>query len=116
MTRVNTSMSLSICAAIMSGVPLPGLNPMALKARTEAAELSELVTNSLQEYEDLALRLTRDPMLLARMKAKLAENKSSCAAFDTPRYTRHLESAYAVMHERSRLGLAPESFAIPEGA
>jgi protein O-GlcNAc transferase len=79
-----------------------------------AAGLEELVTQSLRGYEDMALRLACDGAFLARVKSKLAANKVSCAAFDTLRYTRHLEAAYAVMHERSGRALPPESFSVTE--
>lgn len=80
-----------------------------------AVGLPELVTASLQEYEDLALRIARDAALAQRLKSKLAAGRSSCAAFDTLRHTRHLESAYAFMRERSRRGLPPEGFSLEEG-
>ncbi|HXJ01958.1 MAG TPA: hypothetical protein VNH44_12105, partial [Micropepsaceae bacterium] len=80
-----------------------------------AAGLSELVMQSPAEYEQLALRLARDRSALAQIKAKLAANRSTCALFDTARFTRNLERAFTRMVERRRQGLAPQSFAV-EGA
>jgi predicted O-linked N-acetylglucosamine transferase (SPINDLY family) len=77
-----------------------------------AVGLPELVTASLAEYEALALALARDLPRLNAIKAKLIRNRSTAPLFDTPRYTRHLEAGYAVMCQRSRLGLPPVSFAV----
>ncbi|MBU3578104.1 UDP-N-acetylglucosamine-peptide N-acetylglucosaminyltransferase, partial [Polynucleobacter sp. UK-Kesae-W10] len=40
-------------------------------------------------------------------KAKLAANRLSTPLFDTPLFTKHLESAYQQMYERYQAGLAP---------
>jgi predicted O-linked N-acetylglucosamine transferase (SPINDLY family) len=77
-----------------------------------AVGLPEMVTKSLADYEALALRLARDPVVLAAVKAKLAENRTTHALFDTARVTRALESAFATMYERSRQGLPPQSFTV----
>jgi protein O-GlcNAc transferase len=79
----------------------------------KAIGLPELVTCSLEDYEALALRLARDPAFLATIRAKLARNRDTHPLFDTARYTRHLETAFATMWERSRRGLPPESFSVP---
>ena len=69
--------------------------------------LPELVTESLTEYEELALTLSRDPGRLAAIKAKLARNRETEPLFDTPRYTRDLESAYIAMWRGQQAGLPP---------
>jgi len=80
-----------------------------------AASLPELVTQSLADYEKMALELARDPARLAALKAKLAQSRDSCALFDTMRFTRNLESAYATMHARALKGEPPQSFAVEPG-
>jgi protein O-GlcNAc transferase len=70
----------------------------------KAAGVEELIAGSLEEYEALALKLARDPSLLASLKAKLAQNRTSCALFDTKRATRNFESAYRMMWERYQSG------------
>jgi len=59
-----------------------------------AAGLPELVTDSLEEYEALALKLAVDRDLLRSLRRKLEANRASCALFDTARLCRHVESAY----------------------
>ena len=77
-----------------------------------AIGLPELITTSLEEYEALALKLAREPALLALIKAKLAHNRDTYPLFDTARFTRHIEAAYTRMWERQQSGEAPEGFAV----
>jgi protein O-GlcNAc transferase len=77
-----------------------------------AADLPELVTDSLAAYEALALTLARDRDLLHSVKEKLARNRESCALFDTARFTRHFETALGVMQQRQREGKLPTQFGI----
>ena len=81
-----------------------------------AAGLPELATNSLAEYEALALKLARDPAALAAIKAKLAGSRETSALFDAARFTRGLETALGAMHERHQRGLPPASFAVERTA
>jgi predicted O-linked N-acetylglucosamine transferase (SPINDLY family) len=91
--------------ALQAGLPILTMAGETFAGRVaasllNAAGLPELITHSLREYEELALRIARDPSLAAELKAKLAASKSACAAFDTARYTRNLEAAYLKMLER----------------
>jgi predicted O-linked N-acetylglucosamine transferase (SPINDLY family) len=79
----------------------------------QATGLDELVTHSLADYETLALKLARDPDLLAVLKAKLARNRENCPLFDTARTTRHLEAAFSSMVKRHRRHEPPAAFAVP---
>ncbi|MFZ0148288.1 MAG: tetratricopeptide repeat protein [Xanthobacteraceae bacterium] len=78
----------------------------------KAVGLSELITASLGDYEALALKLAREPSPLASIKAKLAQNRSTHPLFDTARFTRHIEAAYATMWQRYQNGSAPQAFAV----
>ena len=77
-----------------------------------AAGLPELITGNLADYEAVALRLARDPAGLAALRARLSTEK----LFNTPRFIAGLEAAYETMAERSRKGLAPESFSVTLGS
>jgi predicted O-linked N-acetylglucosamine transferase (SPINDLY family) len=77
-----------------------------------AVGLPELVTQSLQDYEALALKLARSPQLLAEMRGKLNAVRLTAPAFNTPRYARHLEAAYERMWEIWAQGSAPQAFAL----
>ena len=77
-----------------------------------AANLPELITHSLDEYESLALRLAEDAVLLAGIRAKLDRHRLSCPLFDTDRFRLHIESAYRTMWERSQRGEPAAGFAV----
>jgi protein O-GlcNAc transferase len=77
-----------------------------------AVGLSELVTTSVEEYETLALRLAREPAMLAELGGRLQRNRRTHPLFDTARFTRHLEAAYRQMWETWREGRLPAGFSV----
>jgi protein O-GlcNAc transferase len=77
-----------------------------------AIGLPELITHSLDDYEALALKLARDPALLAALRQKLARHRETYPLFNTGRFTRHIEAAYIEMWERRQRGEPPQSFAV----
>jgi protein O-GlcNAc transferase len=78
----------------------------------KAIGLPELITASLEDYELLALKLAREPSLLASIKAKLARNRDTFPLFDTARFTRHVEAAYTGMWERYHRREKPQAFTV----
>lgn len=106
--------------ALWAGLPLVTCPGHSFAARVgasllTAAGLRELIAETPEEYEMLALALARDPARLAVLKAKLAETRLVCPLFDTDRFRRHLESAFATMLDLQRQGRPPESFAVIPG-
>ncbi len=81
-----------------------------------AVGMPELVTTSLAEYEALALKIAKDPALCAELKRKLARNRQSHPLFDTARFTRHIETAYATMWQAYQDGRPPAGFSVPSEA
>lgn len=79
-----------------------------------AVGLSELITNSLESYESLALELASDHERLAKLRTKLAENRQAMPLFDTALFTRKIEAAYVSMYERHRAGLPPDHIVISD--
>jgi protein O-GlcNAc transferase len=77
-----------------------------------AVGLPELVTDNLDSYAALARKLARDPPLLAGIRQRLAQNRSTYPLFDTDRFARHIEQAYVTMRENHRRGDAPRSFSV----
>jgi predicted O-linked N-acetylglucosamine transferase (SPINDLY family) len=77
-----------------------------------AVGLPELVTHSLADYEALALKLAREPNLLAGLKQKLARNRDTHPLFDAKRLTRHIEAAYVTMWERHQRDEPPADFSV----
>lgn len=103
--------------ALWAGLPLvtcPGGGFAARVAGSllHAVGLPELIAETLEDYEALALGLARDPGRLAALKAKLQRERETCPLFDTERYRRHIESAYETMWQRYQRGDRPASFAV----
>jgi predicted O-linked N-acetylglucosamine transferase (SPINDLY family) len=103
--------------ALWAGLPVLTCRRRAFAGRVaagmlESAGLSELVTESLQEYEARATELARAPERLASLKAKLVQAKSS-QLFDTAHYARNLEQAFHAMWERSQSGEPRARFTVP---
>jgi len=73
-----------------------------------AVNLAELITTTQEQYESLAIELATHPEKLKIIKDKLANNLSTAPLYDTPLFTRHLESAYLKMYERYQQGLDPD--------
>jgi len=57
-----------------------------------AIGLPELITDNLEDYEAVALRLARTPKLLAEYRTRLSANRATHPLFDTRGYTRSLEA------------------------
>jgi len=74
-----------------------------------AAGMPELVTHTMEDYEALALRLASNPGELAALRAKLARNRTTTPLFDTPAFTRQLETAYSRMWENHLAGNGPRA-------
>ena len=92
--------------ALWAGLPVVTTPGQSFPARVaasilEAAGLPELIAGNLEGYEALALKLATDRTSLADIRQKLAQNRASCALFDTARFTRNLEAAYADMLART---------------
>ena len=103
--------------ALWAGVPLVTCRGSTFAGRVAASLLNaigrpELVTDSLDEYEALALKLATDPALLRSIQSKLERNRLSYALFDTARFARHIEGAYETMWETWQRGEPPRSFSV----
>ncbi|MBF0561217.1 MAG: tetratricopeptide repeat protein [Alphaproteobacteria bacterium] len=73
-----------------------------------AVGLPEMITETLPDYEALALKLASAPAALAAIRRKLGENRATAPLFDIMRYTRNLEIAYGRMWELYCAGRVPE--------
>ncbi len=78
----------------------------------QAIGLGDLVTSSLEDYEAAALKLAKDESLCADLKGRLERNRLDYPLFDTVRFCRHIEAAYAAMWERWQRGASPASFVV----
>jgi protein O-GlcNAc transferase len=77
-----------------------------------AVGMPELVTGSLEEYEQTAVALARAPEGLIALRQKLEKNRYSSALFDLPKCTGNIEAAYARMWQTWLSGQKPAAFSI----
>ena len=103
--------------ALWVGVPVVTLIGDAFPARVgasllRAVDLSDLVTETLADYEAKALALATDADALAAVTARLHRARETAPLFDAPLFARHLEAAYGVMAQRLGRGEAPSAFAV----
>lgn len=83
LTRIGESFAARVAASLLHAVGLP-----------------ELIAASAERYEQIAIELAGNPSRLARIREKLTANRMTTLLFDSERFTRHLEAAYAAMYER----------------
>jgi predicted O-linked N-acetylglucosamine transferase (SPINDLY family) len=101
--------------ALWAGLPLITAKGRGFAARVAASlltaiDLPELIAETLEDYEALAMRLASEPEELAAIRAKLARQRDTKPLFDTAGTTCLLERAYTIMIERHRRGGRPERF------
>ena len=77
-----------------------------------AIGMPELVTGSLEEYEQAALALARDPQRLVALRQKLEKKRDTSSLFDLPKLTANIEAAYARMWQTWLSQKKPIAFSI----
>ena len=80
----------------------------------KAIGVPELVTHTLAEYEELAVRLALNSGELEALRARLIANRVTHPLFDTRRFTRNLERGYLGAWERYLGNEPPQSFKVLE--
>lgn len=96
--------------ALWAGCPLLALVGQTMVARmagslVKAAGLPELLTYSVDEYVERAVYFATHPNELAVLRKRLIDNRLNVPLFDSPRFVRHLESAFEKMAHNSWAGL-----------
>jgi protein O-GlcNAc transferase len=103
--------------SLKAGVPVLTLMGQSFASRVAASllnaiGLSELITNTQEEYEALAIELATNPKKLADIKLKLANNYRTMPLFNTPLFAKNIETAYIKMYEGYFEGLPPKTIDI----
>lgn len=93
LTCVGESFASRVAASLLNAIGLP-----------------ELITNSQEQYEALAIELALNPEKLGTIKQRLNKNRLTSPLFDTDLLTKHLEAAYTQMYGRYHADLPPEHF------
>ena len=104
--------------ALWAGLPVLTLIGETFPGRVAASllnaiRLPELITNTPEEYERLAVELATNPDTLREIRVRLANNRLTTPLFDIRLFTAHIEAAYAAMYERYQDGLSPDHIYVP---
>lgn len=103
--------------ALWAGLPVLTCAGQSFASRVAASllhavGLPELVTQTQEAFEARAIALARDLGALDALRSRLREQLPTAPLFDTRRFARDLEAAYAAMHARAVQGLPPEAFEV----
>ena len=103
--------------ALQGGLPVITYRGSAFPGRVAsgllaAAGLPQLAVDSFDAYVELAVDLALDEGKRKALREHLVGNRDQLPLFDTPRFCRDLESAFATMWQRHQQGLPVESFAV----
>jgi predicted O-linked N-acetylglucosamine transferase (SPINDLY family) len=99
--------------ALLVGVPVITLIGQSFASRVASSLLSalgvsELITQTEEEYESLAISLAREPNRLADLKKTIRLNAKLEPLFNTKMLVSHIENAYVQVLDRSKLNLLPD--------
>jgi len=100
--------------SLKGGVPVLTLIGQSFASRVAASllyaiGLPELITDTPEKYESLAIELAKDPKKLQEIKQNLAKGLIDAPLFNTTLFTKNLESAYIKMYENYQDGLLPKN-------
>jgi hypothetical protein len=95
LTLVGDSFASRVAASLLNAIGLP-----------------ELIANTQEEYEDLAIDLATNPHRLTDIKMRLDNNRLIAPLFDTPLFAKNLEAAYIKMYERYQTDLQPDYISV----
>ena len=103
--------------ALWVGLPVITLSGRSFASRVGASlltalDIKELITHNLNDYENLALKLCKDPKALSQLRQRVTHSPKRSALFDGRLLARLMESAYTQMAHRQAQGLPPESFQV----
>ncbi len=103
------------CDALWAGLPVLTCRGRSFASRVgasllQAADLPELIADTLDGYARLALALAQEPTRLDGMREKLTSQRAAGTLFNTAEYCRHLEAAFTAMVDRHQRGLPPAPF------
>jgi predicted O-linked N-acetylglucosamine transferase (SPINDLY family) len=77
-----------------------------------AIGMPQLVTGSLEEYEQVALTLASAPHRLIALRQELEKKRDTSSLFDLPKSAANIEAAYARMWQTWLAGGMPDAFSI----
>ena len=105
--------------ALWAGLPVLTCMGEAFASRVAASlltaiHLPELITTTQADYEAVAIELATNPNKLNAIKNKLQHNRLTTPLFDSPLFTRNLETAFNAMYKRYQADLPPVDIYVKE--
>jgi protein O-GlcNAc transferase len=90
--------------ALWSGLPVLTRTGKSFASRVGASllnamDLNELITTSLTEYENMAIKLASDKKYFNFIKSKLKNNLDNCALFDSKLFVKDIENIYSEVYK-----------------
>lgn len=106
---------------LRAGLPIVTCRGKAFAGRVasgllETTGMPELITTTLADYEQLALKLATDKKALDKIRKKLKKNLKNTPLYDTSLYCHNLETAFTAMWKRCQQGLAPDHIVVADNA
>ncbi|QWD64177.1 tetratricopeptide repeat protein [Polynucleobacter sp. MWH-UH2A] len=103
--------------ALWAGLPVLTLKGNTFSSRMAASllttlNLTELIVDSLEDYEKTAIRLAKNFKEMAHLRKKLAIQKHDSLLFNTPQFVANLERSYRIINARHQNNLRPENILI----
>jgi predicted O-linked N-acetylglucosamine transferase (SPINDLY family) len=103
--------------ALWAGLPVLTLRGHTFASRVASSllrtvGLSQLVTNSVEAYEDTAVALAAAPQELRALRDQLGRNRLVSPLFKTQQYARNMEAALQAMCNQYQSGAPPEHISI----
>jgi len=105
--------------ALWSGLPIVTKQGKQFAARVASSllnsiGLSELITQTQEEYEVLINKLIDQPLILEKIRNKLLNNRFYKPLFDTKRYTQNFESGLKEAYNNYVNGNNPKDIIVSE--
>ena len=110
----------SAADALWGGTPIVTLAVEQVVSRTcasmlTAAGLPDLITTSLEEYEELAVKLGKDHQRLHEITQQLESTRETCPLFDVAAWVRNFEAGLVTAWERHEKGMEPDHINVRKG-
>ncbi|XP_065186936.1 UDP-N-acetylglucosamine--peptide N-acetylglucosaminyltransferase 110 kDa subunit-like isoform X2 [Sycon ciliatum] len=98
---------------LWAGTPMVTLRAETLASRVASSQLftlgfPELVADTAEQYEDIAIQLGNNPTELQNVRAKVRTARQASPLFNTKQYTHDLEGLFFKLWRRKEQGLPPD--------
>ena len=99
---------------LRAGIPVVTLRGRSFSNRVASSllinfNLDELITTTVIDYENLAIKLANNPQYFNEIKTKLILNVKKSSVFNIKEYTKSIESGYTKAYQRYHDNLDPDN-------